>query len=340
MSKITDLFFGGGLAGIRVEGLDTRDLRYLQKHYLFSSTTPAGPMKQYPVVSIDWQLRRRQASVAPADPQGEVRIAVANARYERPDEGLSLIESEYSVKIETTVGQVEIVPGCSTSRVVIWREEVQSGLFPLFLFPLVLAQPLALAGCCLLHCALVNYAGKGFLFLGESMSGKSTVAAACALAGAEVLSDDSGILGWLSGGPVACGFRRRATMRPETYKRLTCGRISSWRQLGSTVDGQVIFDLPWGPGSTGPICVQQVILLGIRHEQRVSTKRPVSDAATLAALIAGTTSYFLSPRFPTERDRMMTLLKGLACAAQSYEVRLGSDLLSEPVATIVRLLAK
>lgn len=68
---------------------------------------------------------------------------------------------------------------------------VDPGVIPAFLEGNVLALLLLLAGESLLHASGVSIAGQGVAFIGDSGVGKSTLAALCCAAGADLLSDDA-----------------------------------------------------------------------------------------------------------------------------------------------------
>ena len=68
---------------------------------------------------------------------------------------------------------------------------VDPGVIPPFLEGNVLALLLLLAGESLLHASGVSIAGQGVAFVGDSGVGKSTLAALCCAAGADLLSDDA-----------------------------------------------------------------------------------------------------------------------------------------------------
>jgi hypothetical protein len=66
---------------------------------------------------------------------------------------------------------------------------------------------------------------------------------------------------------------------------------------------------------------------------------PISQAQTLAALIASTSALFLGPGFATERSALLPMLTSLARVTEGFRIRLGRDLLHDSTAALDRLAA-
>jgi len=65
--------------------------------------------------------------------------------------------------------------------------------------------------------------------------------------------------------------------------------------------------------------------------------RKVSSAEGLAGLIMTSSPLFLSGRYPVERERCMPGLLALVNGLPCFEVRMGKDLVDDPVTTVQRL---
>ena len=79
-------------------------------------------------------------------------------------------------------------------------------------------------------------------------------------------------------------------------------------------------------------------LLSIDRRLKKSRIEEVPQARSLAELMRGTSSVFLSSRYPVERSRLMPVLAGLASSCRAHRVRLGRDLLDDPGRAMERLL--
>ena len=121
---------------------------------------------------------------------------------------------------------------------------VDPGVIPAFLEGNVLALLLLLAGESLLHASGVSIGGHGVAFIGGSGVGKSTLAALCCAAGAELLSDD--VLRLV---PEGQGFRclsgrGEVRLRPDAAALAALFRE---RRCRMTADGRLALRVRDGP---------------------------------------------------------------------------------------------
>ena len=80
-----------------------------------------------------------------------------------------------------------------------------------------------------------------------------------------------------------------------------------------------------------------IVLLRRDRRLRGFRLREVSSADGLVGLILATSSLYLSPRYPVEQERCMPGLVKLVNSAPCFEVRMGTELVDDPVTTVQSL---
>jgi len=198
------------------------------------------------------------------------------------------------------------------------------------------AMGLAVAplGVACLHAVGFQIGCHTVLGVGDSGSGKSTIAAAAIRSGGRVASDDA-LLAYACDDRVEAGpFRRYFSFRDASLHVLPT-RLAE----RSTPDvGAHILDRRFCSDSLASILAPtQVWRLRIDRRLRFSRIRPISRPDTLIALMSSTSLLTLSPRHPEARDRVLSVLTGLAETCHGFDVRLGRDLLERPERAIEHL---
>jgi len=237
-------------------------------------------------------------------------------------------------------GRVRFAPG-RAEAVVEWADAgvAVDGFVATTLLEGALTHALAMGGCVVNHAAALAVEGENLLVVGASGAGKSTLSAAVLAAGGAVVSDDSVILGFDdSGAPLAGALRRNLWFRDGSVKLLPDAlRAQLWEtaSFGERRWGleraafPELFRTRVRPGA--------IVLLRRDLRVRGFALRPVSSADGLAGLILASSPLFLSGRYPVESGRCMPVLQTLVNGALCFEVRMGRDLVDDPVTTIRRL---
>ncbi len=261
-------------------------------------------------------LIRWRAAAGPPPAAGD---AVQPVEW-RPEAGCGVLRNP--------CGRVLLSPGTEESTV-----ELVAGALerPACLEPLVeaaLGDALAAGGECFLHAAAVELRGRRLLLIGDTGSGKSTVAAAVAACGGRVISDDSLILGRADRRPLVRAARRSLWLRPGSAALLPALHA---RGLASqeAADGRIRIDRERSPGafrlSTEPDCL---ILLERLSDGEGPVARPLAQAEALAALLRGTSAlYVTDDRFADRRRRLFDIMTRFAEELPAIELRLGRSLL-------------
>jgi hypothetical protein len=186
-----------------------------------------------------------------------------------------------------------------------------------------------------LHANGVVHGETGYLIIGESGAGKTTLTASLVQAGWAYLADDALVLYQANGQVEALGIRQGMACRAETLVRFPelAGVAATSPELAA--DKKLLGQAEIGSGGERLRCVVHVLLFpqvaGGQHS-RLTSLDPVSALATLMRFSTG---------ILTERSRVvqqMELLKVLVQQARAYQLHLGEDVFTEP-ATVASLLA-
>ncbi len=237
-------------------------------------------------------------------------------------------------------GRVCLAPG-RAEAVVEWADAGAAidGFVATTLLEGALIHALATGGCVVNHAATLVVEGANLLVVGPSHAGKSTLSAAVLAAGGAVVSDDSVILGLDDEGvPSAGALRRNLWFRDGSVELLPEAlRARLWETVS-------FGERRWGlERAAFPEVFQTRVRPGaivlLRRDLRVRgfAVRPISSADGLAGIILASSPLFLSGRYPVERERCMPVLQALVNGAPCFEVRMGRDLVDDPVTTVHRL---
>jgi len=237
-------------------------------------------------------------------------------------------------------GRVRLAPG-RVEAVVEWMDAGAGvdGFVAINLLEIALSHALAMNGYVVNHAACVKIGGTALLAIGRTHAGKSTLSAAALAAGGAVVSDDSVILGFDDEGVPSAGALRRDLWLRDGSEGLLPKALRA--RLWETAS---FGERRWGLERAAfpelfQTRVQPLAIVLLRRDLRVRdfALRRVSSADGLTGLILASSALFLSGRYPLERERCMPGLLALANSAPCFEVRMGRDLVDDPVATVRRL---
>jgi hypothetical protein len=205
---------------------------------------------------------------------------------------------------------------------------------------LCVTHAIALRGGVVVHGAAFDAGGRGVLVVGDSGSGKSTVAAAALRLGARVVSDDLLLVARRSSGGIGV-----ETLRCELYFRAPGVSIVPPSMVEKLVPIPDSEEVRWRltPDDEPSSFVDSVVpgrlwLVSVDRRLRESRIAAVDQAEALAWLVRGMSGLSLSGGFDDERIPILDLLADLVASCPAVKVRLGRDLLAEPEDTMDRIL--
>lgn len=207
------------------------------------------------------------------------------------------------------------------------------------LFGYAVSHAFARQGGAIMHGAAFELDHRAVLALGLSRAGKSTLSALALRAGAQVVSDDTLLVG-----QDRDGCTRVEALREEMYLREpTQTLLPAALQAGlqpTLLSGEHRWILDRSMAASFTRSIQPTLVLSTKVDRRLAATRfqPMAKTDVLAELIRAASPLFLSPRYPVERAAMLPVLMSLALRAPAFRVRLGRDLFATPDATFQRLL--
>jgi len=163
-----------------------------------------------------------------------------------------------------------------------------------FLLEPVLAFVLRRRGVLALHASAVAFGGTAVVFCGPAGAGKSTAAAACVAAGAEVLADDLVAVTELGQTWQAHPGVRSIRLWDEGASAIL-GRADHAPAFSSTWDKRVIApELIGGRGAVAAVPLALICIVAERRrEAQAPYASPVTGQSALAPLIANTAANYL-----------------------------------------------
>lgn len=193
----------------------------------------------------------------------------------------------------------------------------------------------------LVHGAAFIHHGSGTLAIGDSGTGKSTLAAAAVAAGARVLSDDTVLVHDAGDRLEARPFRNHLGFRQDPTASLPRQSAAKLRRLDGDGWAWWRLDLAALPSRSraGVLEPRRIWALSVDRRLRRSRCKPLSQSEGLASLVSATSPLVLSPRYRRTRAGLLPLLRRLAEGCPGWHVRLGTDLLRDPAAELERLVA-
>jgi hypothetical protein len=202
------------------------------------------------------------------------------------------------------------------------------------------AHALALQGRVTLHGMAASLEGSGVLALGETMSGKTTLALAMLHAGGRVVSDDYLVVAGDPEEPELRGLRRDLYVREGSFGvipgDLSC-RFSAararpgWRVLRHDQAPEVLI---------GAVRPDVVWILGAPRVDSATELRQMSQAEALASMISIANPLFVGGRYRLERANSLPCLTTIIETARCVHVRLGPELLGSPGTVIKELVGR
>jgi hypothetical protein len=176
--------------------------------------------------------------------------------------------------------------------------------------------------------------GTGFLLVGDSGCGKTTLTISLIREGWRYLADDALVLQRSSRGIEALALRQSFSCAPQTVNRFP-ELGAAIVDVPSAADGERVADLEaLYPGSFVPCCVPSMLLYPQITRERQSRLVPLDPVGALIAMIPE------SAGIVADRPggmRQLGVLRELVQQAASYRLLLGSDVFDAP-AEVARLL--
>jgi hypothetical protein len=203
----------------------------------------------------------------------------------------------------------------------------------------ILGCLLRFQGRTFLHSSVVSWAGSGLAFLGPKGAGKSTMALALIQRGAELVTDDIGLLLETEAGFAVPFGPPAVRMRPGPADAL-CGSFDLLRPLWTELPHRPLrrsLDVPQLPERQDtPVPLRNIYVLADREPNtRRSTIVPMPPAAALSMLMAQRSGTVLLDRAAHARD--FSLLSRLAATVPVKQIfrREGLDGLDEFVDVVL-----
>jgi hypothetical protein len=178
------------------------------------------------------------------------------------------------------------------------------------------SQQWLLRGILPLHAALIVYAGRSLLVVGQSHAGKSTLTKCAHRAGAAVVSDDFIRVTAAASGARLIGHRVRGFLRERTES----GEQHYWlnpEHAQAPIDGLVFLD-------------------GVRTRSPLTTIATASALSATMELFRQSSPLFLLPEFPAEAAELRRLVAGLV-KLPMCKVQTGTDLIEDTDQVLQRI---
>jgi len=213
------------------------------------------------------------------------------------------------------------------------------GLVPYLALETALGQALLRQGGLVVHALGFEYAGRGVLVVGPTMSGKTTLALSAALAGVRLLSDDRVLLSLDADGVVAKGFRPYLQIRRGTLQGLSGLSVFDWFAGHCAANAEVVHvhrdeapslfvETAW---------VRDVLFLSHRDRGSETRVKSVHQAAMLSWMVENSCPYYFYGTNGAEREHIAHLATLCGCL-NAYQVSVGTDLLADPVKEFYKLM--
>lgn len=262
-----------------------------------------------------------------------------------PSPNLHLIGADHPVRLQHQdilrhgSGQVAITPGGGevlTAPAVFFSQQSYA-LERLFGY--AVSHAFARQGGAIVHGAAFELDHRAVLTLGLSRAGKSTLSALALRAGAQVVSDDTLLVGQDRDGHTRVeALREEMYLREPTQTLLPAALQANLQPTLLSGEHRWMLDRSMAASFTRGI--RPTLVLSTRVDRRLAVTRiqPMAKTDVLAELIRAASPLFLSLRYPVERAAMLPVLMNLALRAPGFRIRLGRDLFAAPDATFQRLL--
>lgn len=194
----------------------------------------------------------------------------------------------------------------------------------------------------LVHALVFKYRGKGFMALGESGAGKTTLALAALAAGAEIVSDDRVAIRAEDDAIKAYGMRPYLQIRPASLRCIeNSGELAA---LGIPTAATSVTRLEHAllPGfvidNTSIDCTLLLQNPTPRQRPASAIMEAVSAAEILVAAIAGSLPYIYSMNPAALSAEPYNITNGLLTVPHTARLITGGDLMCRPAEAFVHLL--
>lgn len=208
----------------------------------------------------------------------------------------------------------------------------------------LLTHAAAIGGSAAMHSGLIEWRGRGYLLIGNSRSGKSSLCMFSLLCGARLVSDDVVMLARDGQRFAGRGFRAYSLLRPSTYEALP----GSLQRLTTTVTAEEgtkhLLRLERLGERVLERCTIDAIVLptvGTVADDVNGTGyvlATVSKSVTIARLMQCLDNRALLPGLVAERAAVSELIVALVRALPCLEVRTSPRFLTEPARCTTHLL--
>ena len=200
---------------------------------------------------------------------------------------------------------------------------------------------LAAAGCFMVHGAAFRLADTAVLAVGPSGAGKSTLVAAALSAGGSVCSDDLVVLRSEAEGVLATSHRPFLSFR-DSGRRILEGHsvIELLKVVPDVMPDRTVLALSGSGELWSPVVRPEVLwIVEVARTEGATASTELSQAAAFAQLMSCVSGRIVLASQGEVRARFVATVASLAAQCRPRRMRLGRDLLEDPVSTIRRLVA-
>jgi len=241
------------------------------------------------------------------------------------------------ISIFDTKKAVDITDGYSSFRIEPWSEIGMVSIHPSFkekalaskynFFLIGLAYLFSYQGLFDLHGAALDNHEIGYLFLGESNSGKSSIALSLVHQGWHYASDDSLLLMYNGNNAEVLSFRKNFYIDPEVASKYP--ELDSHFSSENDTDGCKRFlDLDqMYPNQFQASIVPKILIFSKITPDKKSALQPLTKGRALSNLLKQSISIFFNRQVV---DEHLNVLKRLVLQTDCYQLLAGRDLYNEP----------
>ena len=293
-------------------------------------------------VASSWCARLREAGRSDRSAYA-IQVTGTSRRYPRPLSralGVRYLRGEAEDRLVHVGATVAITPG-RPSALVLRRVGRGGGLgHVLEALDTALMHGAALQGVAFMHAGAFRIVSAGILAMGLTGSGKSTLAVASLHQGSRIVSDDVVLLGRDASGRLLVRTARRDAYLRRASCRVVPAPLRPKLQREGGSSGKWILRRDACPGRFALACTPKVAMrVRLDRRRKQPMVRRLSTAEVLAELINASSPLMVSAPYAAERAALMPVLVAFAETVPGFEVRMGTDLLTRPEATVKRLLA-
>lgn len=241
-------------------------------------------------------------------------------------------------------GYVRFNGQSSTTQVGVYPRgsQSQSQTRPVIALETALFRALLIQETLLFHALVFDYQGQGFLVLGESGAGKTTLALAAMAAGAKVVSDDRIALRSEGRELIGRSMRPFLQIRSDTLKHINRGTLGGMLAMADVDVPVMRMDRAAAPDSFADHTkITRILILHSGADQRpeISELKPADKAECLAAAMSSSLPYmFTLPREDLGAEPTALCLQLLRLDHIAH-LTTGSNLMLDPVNVFMEIMA-